>query len=129
MLLWTIICVNCSKVSCHFLLTIGTYNFVSVIWNSNPVGAAIAGGSLFCSTAHTVILAKAKFFDQVKIDCISQLINDIFKVLQKLLNLFSGTTTLMSSNASLSSGVFNVMFVLYLKDSELEEKWLLGSSL
>ena len=51
------------------------------------------------------------------------------KFFQKLLNLFSGTTTLMSSNASLSSGVFHVMFVLYLKDSELEERWLLGSSL
>ena len=82
------------------------------------IGATIAGGSLLFPVAVTVISAKAQFFDQDKINSISQLINAIFKVLQKLPKCFSGTTTLMSSNASLLFGVFPVLFVLYLKDSE-----------
>ena len=60
------------------------YNFVSVIWNSNPVGAKVSGGSLLFLAALTVISAKAHFLDQVKINSISQLINDIFNVLQKM---------------------------------------------
>ena len=63
--------------------TTGTYSFVSVIWNSNPVGAVTAG----------IILAKTQFLDQVKFYSISQFINGIFRVLQKLLKSFSGITT------------------------------------
>ena len=48
-------------------LTTGTYTFEYVIWNSNPVGATIVGGSLLFSAVLTVISAKAKFLDQVKI--------------------------------------------------------------
>ena len=36
----------------------GTYIFVSVILNSNPVDAIIAGGSLLIPASLTVILAK-----------------------------------------------------------------------
>ena len=53
----------------------------------------------------------------------------MFKALQKLLKCFSGITTFMFVNESLYSGVSPTMFVLYLKDSELEERGLLGSSL
>ena len=67
-------------------VTTGTYNFVSVIWNSNPVGGLFA----------TVISAKTQFFDQVKINSTSQLISGIFKLLQKLLKYFSGITTSVS---------------------------------
>ena len=67
-----------------------------VIWNSNPVGATVVGGSSLFLVALTVILAKAQFLDQVKINSISQLINGIFKVFQKLLKGFSGITTSVS---------------------------------
>ena len=72
------------------------YNFVSVIWNSNPVGATIAGGSLLFPASLTVISAKVQFLEQVKIESISQLISGILKVLQKLLKCFNGTTILVS---------------------------------
>ena len=64
-------------------VTTWTYNFVSVIWNSNPVGGLFAAA----------ISAKTQSLDQVKISSISQLINGIFKVSQKLLKCFSGITT------------------------------------
>ena len=67
-------------------VTTGTYNFVSFIWNSNPVGGYFA----------TVISAKTQFFGQVKINSTSQLINGILKLLQKLLKCFSGITTSVS---------------------------------
>ena len=46
-------------------ITTGTYNFVSVIWNSYPVGATIAGGTLLFPAVLTVISANAQFFVQV----------------------------------------------------------------
>ena len=67
---------------------------MSVILNSNPVGAAIAG--LSPSGSLSVLSTKAKFFDQVKINSTSQLISGIFKLLQKLLKYFSGITTSVS---------------------------------
>ena len=76
-------------------VTTGTYNLVSVILNSNPVGATIAGGLLSFPAALTVISAKAQFLNQVKINSTSQLINGIFKALEKLLKRFSGITTLV----------------------------------
>ena len=77
-------------------VTTGTYNFVSVIWNSNPVGATNAVGSLFFPAAFTVISAKAQFLDQVKIYSISQLVNGIFKVLPKVLKCFNCNTISVS---------------------------------
>ena len=60
----------------------GRYNFVSVISNVAPDGATITG--LPPCAALTIISAKTQFFDQVKISSISQSINGIFKVFQKL---------------------------------------------
>ena len=64
-------------------VTTGTYNFVSVILNSNLVGATIAG--LPPCVYLTVISAKTQFLDQVKINSTSQLISRIIKLLEKLL--------------------------------------------
>ena len=90
-------------------VTTGTYNFVSVILNVAPDGAAIAGSA----SASTVIPAKTQFLDQVKINSTSQLINRIFKLLQKLLEYFSGITTFAFVNESLFSGVFPTIPILY----------------
>ena len=77
--------------------------------------ATIAGSSFI------VISAKTQFLDQVGIISTSQLINGISKLLQKLLKCFSGITTSAFVNESLFCGIFPVILVLYLKDSELEE--------
>ena len=76
-------------------VTTGTYNFVSVILNSSPVGATIAGSSP--SASFSVISTKAQFFDQVKINSTSQLIIGIFKLLQNLLKYFHHCFHLCSS--------------------------------
>ena len=55
--------------------------------------------------------------------------NGIFKLPQKLLNYFSGIATFAFAKESLFCGVFLTILVLYLKDSELEERGLLDSSL
>ena len=77
-------------------VTTGTYNFMSVISNSNLVGATIAGGSLLFPAFISVISAKTQFLDQVKINSTSQLISGIFKLLQKLFKYFSGIATSVS---------------------------------
>ena len=121
---------NCSKrfVSFSFdKVTTGTYNFVSFLLDVAPDGASIAG--LSSSASLVVISAKTQFLDQVKVNCPSQLINGIFKLLQKLLKCSSGTTTFALVNGLLSSAVFLTILVLYLKDSELGERGVLGSSL
>ena len=71
-------------------VTTGTFNFVSFIWNSNPIGATIASGSLLFPAAYAVISARMQFFIQVRIISTSQLINGILRILQKLLKYFSG---------------------------------------
>ena len=106
-------------------VTTETYNFMSVILNVAPDGATITG----LAAVSTVISAKTEFLDQVKINSTSQLISGIFETLQKLLKCFSGRTTFAFVKESLSNGIFPTMLALYLKDSELEEKVLLGSSL
>ena len=93
-------------------VTTGTYNFVSFIWNSNPVGATFAGGSLLFLAGATVISAKVQFFVQVRINSTLQLINGIFKFTQKLLKYFSGITTSAFVNESLFCGVFPTELVL-----------------
>ena len=76
-------------------VTTGTYNFVSVILNSNPVGATISGSSpsasFFCH------INQSTFFEQVKINSTSQLIIGIFKLLQNLLKYFHHCFHLCSS--------------------------------
>ena len=69
---------------------------MSVIWNSNPNGVTIAGGSLLFPASLSGISAKTQFYDQVKINSTSQLISGISKLLQKLLKCFSGITTSVS---------------------------------
>ena len=98
---------------------------MSVILNFAPDGGTIAGSA----SAFTVISAKTQFLDQVKINCTSQFISGIFRLLQKLLKYFRGITSFAFVNESLFSDVFPVILVLYLKDSELKQRGLLGSSL
>ena len=106
-------------------VTTGTFKFVSVILNVAPDRATIAVPSAY----PVVISAKTQFLDQVKINSSSQLINSIFKALQNLLKCFSGIAAFALVNESLSSGVFPTILVFYLKESELEKKGLLDSSL
>ena len=108
-------------------VTTGTFNFVYLILNVAADEATIAGLSPCADLL--VISAKTQFLDQVKIRYTSKLINGIFKALQKLLKCFSEVTTFAFVNKPLSSGVFPTKLVLYLKDSELEERGSLGSSL
>ena len=93
---------------------------MSVILNVGPDGATIAG--LSPSASLVVISTKTQFLDQVNTNSTSQL-------LQELLKCFSGITSFAFVNEWLSSGVFPTILVLYLKDSELEERGLIGSSL
>ena len=72
-------------------LTTRTYNFLSVILNYNSAGWTIAG--LLPSAFLLVISTKTQFLDQLKINSTSQLISEIFNLLQKLLKCFSGITT------------------------------------
>ena len=80
-------------------VTTGTYNFVPVIWNVADVGVWILGkiGSVLQFPSLVVLLINTQFLDQVKISSISQLINGIFRVLQKLLKCFNTITILTAS--------------------------------
>ena len=81
---------NCSKNCVSFSfdkITTGTYNFVSVILNSSPVGATIAGRSLLFSAALYIISAKTQFFDQVKMNSTSQLYMVYFNPSKNYLNV------------------------------------------
>ena len=121
---------DCSKNILSFSfdkVTAGAYNSVSVILKFNPVGATIVGLSL--SASLSVISTKTQLLDQVKMNSTSQLISGIFKLLQKLLKYFRGITTFAFINESLSCRFFSCILALYLKDSELEERRLNGSSL
>ena len=119
---------NCSKSFVSFSfdnVTTGTYSFVSFILNVVPDGGTIGG----LRTAFTDISAKTQFFDHVKINSVSQLINGMSKCLQKLPKCFNGITTSASVSESLSFVVFPIMLVLYLNDSDLLFSGSLGSSL
>ena len=72
-----------------------TCNFVSVILNVALAGFSIPAtkGSASGSTSLVALLCvNRQFSDHVKIRLMSQLINVIFSVLQKLLECFNGTT-------------------------------------
>ena len=71
---------NCCKSFTPFSFDKVTYKFVSIILNVAPDGATIAASA----SAFTVISTKTQFLDQVKSNSTSQLINGIFKALQKL---------------------------------------------
>ena len=80
-------------------VTTGTYNFLSVIWNVAFVEVSIL--SVGCKVGLAVeleffavcviISVKTPFSGYVKIRFITQLINTISNVLQKLLKCFNGT--------------------------------------
>ena len=59
----------------------------------------------------------ARFLDQVKIRLSSQLINDILRVLQKLIKYFNGTDSSIFFVLRIS-GSFPVIFILDLNDSD-----------
>ena len=101
-------------------VTTETYNFVSVIVNVAPVGAAIAGvlGIVPCAKTATcvIISVKTQFLDQVKVKGTSQLINGVSNVLQKLRRCFNGTAN--STPLVSLTGVFPVMLLLYSNDGK-----------
>ena len=74
-----------------------------------------------------VELVITKVDDHLKIGLISQLINGISKVLQKLLKYFNGTAISISYVLP-AAGVPPVIFILDLNDSE-SAKVLFGSSM
>ena len=77
------------------LQLIKSYSFLSVILNAAFVGlstAATAGFPPYAGTASLVaLLVNTHFSGHVKIRLISQLIDVISSVLQRLLNYFNGT--------------------------------------
>ena len=93
----------------------GQYNFVPVILNIAFVGLLIldtAGFPPWAGTASlAAVLVNTQLSDHVKIRFISQLINGIFSVLQKLLKYFNGTTISTSFSVLLPSN-FPVILVL-----------------
>ena len=104
-------CCNSLALPCVDKVTTGTYNFVSVIAN----------------VPAPVELVITQVDEHVNIKLTSQLIKDISRVLQKLLKYFNGT--IISTYFSLpEAGVFPVIFILDLKDSEFA-KLSFGSSL
>ena len=58
-----------------------------------------------------------QLLDQVKIRLISRLINDILRAIQKLLKYFNGTD-ISKYFVLRSSGVFPVILILHLNDSD-----------
>ena len=93
-------------------VTTETYNFVSFILNVAFVGLLIPskrGSSLVSLVALLVI---TQFSDQDKVKDISEFINGMSSVLQKLLKYFDGTTTLTSSFSGLPFSNFPVILVL-----------------
>ena len=105
---------NYSNNSLSFLadkVTTGTYNLQSVISNVALVGelirfAAAAGGPLKALPTNTHSLY------QGKINVISQLINDISKLLQKLPKYFNGMAIVKSSVSSSPASKLPVISVL-----------------
>ena len=94
-------------------MTAATYNFASLILNVAFVGllTAATAGSVSRSASLVALLVITKFSDQLKIRFISQLINGISSVLQKLLKCFNGIKISSSISVSLSSNL-TVILVL-----------------
>ena len=101
---------NCSKrllSSSIYKVTASTYNFVSVILNVAFLGLLTSdnAGSASGSASLVDLLVNRQFSGQVKIRFISQLINSISSVFQKLLKCFNGTRTLTSFSVLLPSNL------------------------
>ena len=93
-------------------MTTATYSFVSFILNVAFVGllTAATARSESGSASLVALLVITQFSDQVKIRFISQLINGISNVLQKLHKFFNDTTISTSFSVSLPSNL-PVIFV------------------
>ena len=83
---------------------------MSVILDSNPVGATIAG--LSASAFLVIISLKTQFLGHVKINSTSQLISGIFELLQKLLKYSSGIATSVSFLATLVASYLGLSTLL-----------------
>ena len=94
-------------------VTTEIYNFVSFILSVAFVGLLTAAttASLAGSPSLVGLLVITIFSDQLKITFISQLINSISRVFQKLLKCFSGTTIPIFFSVMLPS-YFPVIFIL-----------------
>ena len=94
-------------------VTAGTYNFVSVILSVAFVGllTVTTAGSASGLASLVALLVITQFSDRVKIRFISQFINGISSVLQKLLKCFNDTTISISFSVFLPSNL-PVMLVL-----------------
>ena len=94
-------------------MTTATYNFASLILNVAFVGllTAATAGSVSRYASLVALLVITQFSDQLKIRFISQLINGISSVLQKLLKCFNGITISSSFSVSLPSNL-TVILVL-----------------
>ena len=104
-------------VICFDKVALGTYNFVSVICNVAFFVLTIAGLSP-CAANKTVPCVKTQLLDQVKVKDTSQLSSGILKLLQKLIKCSNITTISASAIVLLLFGVFPVILVSYLKDSQ-----------
>ena len=100
-------------------VTTVTYNFVSFILNFAFVGLLTAATAGFTSgfASLVALLINTQFPVHVKIRFISQLINGMSSVLQKLLSYFNGTT-ISTSFVLLIFYSFPVMLVLQSKEFE-----------
>ena len=95
-------------------MTVGTYNFVSIMASFACIGALISGRLPWAPAAGVAVSVITYSSDHVKIRFTSQLIIGIPNVLQKLLKHFNRTAN-STSFVLASAAVFPVMFVLYLK--------------
>ena len=94
---------------------------MSATLNVAFVGLSIAASAGFASGSASLVALRAntQFLDHVKLRFISQLINDMSSVLEKLLKCFNGTTISTAfSVLLLLPSYFHVILVLYSKDFE-----------
>ena len=84
---------------------------MSVILNVTLVGLLIAAtaGSASGPACLVALLVNIQFSDHVKIRFISQLINRMSRILQKLLKWFNGTTTLTYFSVLLPSNLLVIL--------------------
>ena len=95
-------------------VTTGTYNLQSVILKTAFGGLLIAAtaGSASGSASLVALVVITQFSDQVKVKYISQLINGMSSVLQKLLKYFNSTTVSISPFSTFLPSNFSAILVL-----------------
>ena len=101
---------NCSKSLLSFStdkVTTGSYNLQLVISKNAFVGLLISGPASLVA-----LLVTTQFLDHIKSKEISQLINGMSSVLQKLLKYFNDITILISSLSTSLPSYFLMILVL-----------------